>query len=57
MTVKELKDFIFKSYYRRMGFTKENSYQSVTDQNNKDWLLFATKFKKIPKASNSKEYY
>ena len=30
MTVKELKDFIFKSYYRGIGFTKENSYYSMS---------------------------
>ena len=30
MTVKELKDFIFKNYYKRPEFTKENSYYSMT---------------------------
>ena len=26
MTIKELKDFIFRNCYRQIGFTKENSY-------------------------------
>ena len=26
MTVNELRDFIFENYYRRIGFSKENSY-------------------------------
>ena len=29
MTIKELKDFIFKNYYGRIGFAKENIYYSM----------------------------
>ena len=29
MAVKELQDFLFENYYRRIGFTKENNYYSV----------------------------
>ena len=32
MTIKELRDFIFENYYRRIGFTKENSYYSMKHQ-------------------------
>ena len=36
MTVKELKDFIYKNYYRRIGFTKENNfYPIICNQINK----------------------
>ena len=45
MTIKELKDFIFENYYRRIGFTKENSYYSVKYQQKKDLLLYATKIR------------
>ena len=26
MTINEIRDFIFESYYKRIGFSKENSY-------------------------------
>ena len=29
MTIKELKDFLYENYYRRIGFFKENSYYSI----------------------------
>ena len=35
MTIKELKDLIFESYYRQIGFTKENSYYSIKRQKKK----------------------
>ena len=58
MTIKELKDFIFENYYRRIGFPKENSYYLMKHQKKKDLFLFATKLKeKIPHASNDKEHY
>ena len=43
MAIKELRDFIFKNYYRKIGFTKENSYYSMKHQKKKDLLLLATK--------------
>ena len=56
--IKELKDFIFKSYYRQIEFTKENSFYSLKHQKKKDLILLPTKLiKKIPDASNAKEYY
>ena len=29
MTAKELKEIIFKNYYKQTGFTKEDSYSSI----------------------------
>lgn len=29
MIVKDLKEFIYENYYRRIGFTKEGSYCSL----------------------------
>ena len=29
MSVKEVRDFIFANYYKRIGFSQENSYYSV----------------------------
>ena len=29
MLVNEISDFIFKNYYKRIGFSKENSYYSM----------------------------
>ena len=29
MSVNEIRDFIFKKYYKRIGFSKENSYYSM----------------------------
>ena len=32
MTIKELRDFIYENYYRRIVFTKENSYYLMKHQ-------------------------
>ena len=40
MTMKELKDIIFKSYYRRIGFTRENSYYYMKQQQQKAIIAF-----------------
>ena len=42
ITIKEMKDFIFENYYRRIGFPKENTYYSIK-QKKKELLLLATK--------------
>ena len=42
MTMKELEDFIYEKYYRRLGFPEENSFYSMKDQK-KILKLFATK--------------
>ena len=58
MTVNELRNFIFKNYYKRIIFSKENSYYSMERQKGKDLQFFATKVaKNIPDPSNAKEYY
>ena len=53
--VKELKQFIFGSYYRQTGSTRENSYCLMKCRKKKDLVLPATKLIKIPDASNAKE--
>ena len=45
MTVKEIKDFISKNYYRCIGFLKPNIYYPMKHQKKKDSLLLATKLK------------
>ena len=30
MSVNEIRDFIFQNYYKRIAFSKENSYYSMT---------------------------
>ena len=55
MTVNELRDFIFKNYYKRIGFARENSYYSMKHQKEKVLQLFVTNFnEKIPDPSNAK---
>ena len=39
MTIKEIKDFICENYYRRIRFTKENSYQSVKHEKKKNIFI------------------
>ena len=57
MPIKELKNFIYENYDRRIGFPVENSYCSMK-QKKKDLLLLATKsIEKIPDATNDKQYY
>ena len=43
MTVNELRYFIFENYYRRIGFSKENSYYSMKLHRKRDLQLFGTK--------------
>ena len=45
MSVNETKDFIFENYYKRIGFSKENSYYSMRLLKKKDVLLLANKLK------------
>ena len=35
ISVNEVRDFIFKNYYKRIGFSKENSYYSMKHQEKK----------------------
>ena len=42
MSVNEIRDFIFKNYYKRIEFSKKNSYYSMKCLK-KDLLLLANK--------------
>ena len=46
MSANEHRDFIFENYYKRIGFSKENSYYSIKHQKEKDLQFFATKLRK-----------
>ena len=35
MSVNEIRDFIFENYYKRIGFSKENSYDLMKHQKKK----------------------
>ena len=43
MSVNEIRDFIFENYYKRIGFSKENSRYSMKRLKRKDLLLLANK--------------
>ena len=43
MTVSEIRDYIFENYYKRIGFSKENSYCSMKHPEIKNQQLFANK--------------
>ena len=53
MSINEIKDFIFKNYYKRIGFSKENSYYSMKDLKEKSLLLLANKSEKTPDSNNT----
>ena len=49
MSANDSRDFIFENYYKRIGFSKEDSYHSLKRSNKKDLLLFANKLiEKVP---------
>ena len=43
MPVNEIRDSIFTNYYRRIGFSKKNSYYSMKHLKKKDLFLLANK--------------
>ena len=43
MSINETKDFLFESYYKRIGFSKEISYYSMKRLKKKIFLQFANK--------------
>ena len=43
MSVNEIRDFIFENYYKRIGFSKENSYYSMKFLKKKKDLLLPAK--------------
>ena len=62
-SVNEIRDFIFENYYKRIEFSKENSYYSMKHQKKKrkkkkNLQFFATKLtEKIPDRRSVKEHY
>ena len=59
MSVNLIKYFLFEKYYKRIGFSKENSYYSIKRvKKKKDLLLLANKLiEKISDPHNAKEHY
>ena len=59
MSVNLIKYFLFEKYYKRIGFSKENSYYSIKRVKKKKELLILTKklIKKKPDPHNAKEHY
>ena len=57
-SLNEIRDFIFENYYKRIEFSKGNSYFSLKRKNKKDLLFLASKFtEKRPNSHNAKEHY
>ena len=58
MLVNEIRGFIFENYYKRIGFSKENSYYSMKHQKNKIYnCLQLNQKKKIPDPPYAKQHY
>ena len=57
MSVNEIRDFIFESYYKTFGFSKENIFYLMQRSKKKYLLLLANKLiEKIPDPRNAKEH-
>ena len=55
MPVNDIRDFIFENSYKRIGFSKENSYCSMKFLKRKDLLLLANKLiERVPDPRNAK---
>ena len=39
MSINEIKDCIFENYYKRIGFSKENSYYSMKHQKKRSTIV------------------
>ena len=58
MPINETIDFIFENFYKRIGFSMENSYYLMKRLKKKDLLFLANKLiEKIPDPRNAKEHY
>ena len=58
MSVNDIIVFIFENYYKRIGFSKEDSYYSMKRLKKKDLMLLANKLiEKVPDPRNAKEHY
>ena len=58
MSVNNIRYFIYEKYYKRIGFSKKDSYYSMKCLKGKDLLLLANKLiEKVPDPRNAKEHY
>ena len=56
--VSKIRNFIFENYYKRIGFSKENSYNSIKHLKKKSLLLLTNKsIEKKLDPRNAKEHY
>ena len=46
IAIKDLKEFIFENYHKRLGFTKKDSYYLFKKQRKKDLVIFTIKLTK-----------
>ena len=57
MSFHKIRDFIFKSYYKRIAFSKQNNYYSMKHYKNDLQLLAIKPTEKPPDPRNAKEHY
>ena len=58
MSVSDIRNFIYRNYYKQIGFSKEDSYCSFKCSNKKDLLLLVDKLiEKAPDPRNAKQHY
>ena len=58
MSVNDIRNFIFENYYKRIGFSKKDSYYSMKRLKRKYLLFLANKLIQIvPDPPNAKEHY
>ena len=58
ISVNEIRNFVFENFFKRIGFSKENSFYSVKRLKRKDLLLLANKLKeKVHDPHNPKQHY
>ena len=58
ISVNEIRNFVFENFFKRIGFSKENSFYSLKRLKRKDLLLLANKLKeKVPDPHNAKQHY
>ena len=56
--VNDIRDFIIENYYKRIGFSKEDSYYSMKCLKRKYLLLFTNKLiEKLPDPRNAQDQY
>ena len=54
----EIRDFIFENYYKRIGFSTENSYYSLKHLKKKYLQFLENKsIKKVPNLNDAKEHF